>query len=145
MLDTLGTSLKDAVKKLAGKTVIDRAAVDELVRDLQRALLSADVNVKLVMQLSKAIKERALDEEPPKGMGAREHVLRIVYQELVNLMGMPGTVALGPQTILLAGLQGSGKTTTAAKLARSFQRKGLSRGDLRDTFRPGVYDHQDPL
>jgi len=49
MLDNLGTSLKDAVKKLAGKTVIDRAAVDELVRDLQRALLSADVNVKLVM------------------------------------------------------------------------------------------------
>ncbi|PKL54816.1 MAG: signal recognition particle protein Srp19, partial [Methanomicrobiales archaeon HGW-Methanomicrobiales-6] len=50
MLDNLGTSLKDAVKKLAGKTVIDRVAVDELVRDLQRALLSADVNVKLVMQ-----------------------------------------------------------------------------------------------
>ncbi|HPK80717.1 MAG TPA: signal recognition particle receptor subunit alpha, partial [Methanoculleus sp.] len=79
MLDNLGTSLKDAVKKLAGKTVIDRAAVDELVRDLQRALLSADVNVKLVMELSKAIKQRALEEEPPKGMGVREHVLRIVY------------------------------------------------------------------
>ena len=95
MLDNLGASLKDAVKKLAGKTVIDRAAVDELVRDLQRALLSADVNVKLVMQLSQAIKQRALDEEPPKGMGAREHVLRIVYQELVRLMGAPGAVTLG--------------------------------------------------
>ncbi|MBP8676255.1 MAG: signal recognition particle receptor subunit alpha, partial [Methanoculleus sp.] len=71
MLDTLGNSLKDAVKKLSGKTVIDRAAVDELVRDLQRALLSADVNVKLVMQLSQSIKKRALEEEPPKGMGVR--------------------------------------------------------------------------
>lgn len=69
MLDNLGTSLKDAVKRLAGKTVIDRAAVDELVRDLQRALLSADVNVKLVMQLSQAIKQRALEEEPRRAWG----------------------------------------------------------------------------
>ena len=66
MLDTLGNSLKDAVKKLSGKTVIDRAAVDELVRDLQRALLSADVNVKLVMQLSQSIKKRALRRSPER-------------------------------------------------------------------------------
>ncbi|HZD44406.1 MAG TPA: signal recognition particle receptor subunit alpha, partial [Methanomicrobiales archaeon] len=87
MLDRLSTSLKDALKKLAGKTVIDKAAVDELVRDLQRALLQADVNVKLVMSLSQSIKKRSLEEEPPKGMSAREHVLRIVYEELVHLMG----------------------------------------------------------
>ncbi|HOB06578.1 MAG TPA: signal recognition particle protein Srp54 [Methanoculleus sp.] len=141
MLETLGNSLKDAVKKLSGKTVIDRAAVDELVRDLQRALLSADVNVKLVMQLSQSIKKRALEEEPPKGMGVRAHVLRIVYQELVRLMGRPGEVSLEPQTILMAGLQGSGKTTTTAKLARYFQRKGLRTGVIcADTFRPGAYD-----
>jgi signal recognition particle subunit SRP54 len=141
MLDNLGTSLKDAVKKLAGKTVIDRAAVDELVRDLQRALLQADVNVKLVMQLSQAIKQRALEEEPPKGMGVREHVLRIVYQELVRLMGSTAEVTLGPQKILMAGLQGSGKTTTTAKIARYFQRKGLRVGVIcADTFRPGAYD-----
>ena len=54
MLDGLSSSLKDALKKLAGKTVVDRAAVDELVKDLQRALISSDVNVKLVMELSKA-------------------------------------------------------------------------------------------
>ncbi|MDN7025240.1 signal recognition particle protein [Methanoculleus sp. FWC-SCC1] len=141
MLDKLGTSLKDAVKKLAGKTVIDRAAVDELVRDLQRGLLQADVNVKLVMQLSQAIKQRALEEEPPQGMGVREHVLRIVYQELVRLMGSTAEVTLGPQKILMAGLQGSGKTTTTAKLARYFQRKGLRVGVIcADTFRPGAYD-----
>jgi len=141
VLDRLGTSLKDALKKLAGRTVIDRTAVDELVRDLQRALLQADVNVKLVMQLSQAIKQRSLEEEPPKGMGVREHVLRIVYQEIVNLMGRPGEVTLGPQTILMAGLQGSGKTTTVAKLARYFQRKGLRVGVIcADTFRPGAYE-----
>ncbi len=75
MLDTLSASLKDALKKLAGKNVVDRAAVDELVKDLQRALLSADVNVRLVMELSKAIRSRSLDEQPVKGMSVREHVL----------------------------------------------------------------------
>ncbi|MDD5419828.1 MAG: signal recognition particle protein Srp54 [Methanomicrobiaceae archaeon] len=141
MLDKLGPSLKDAIKKLAGKTVIDRAAVEELVRDLQRALLQADVNVKLVMHLSQRIKQRSLEEEPPKGMSVREHVLRIVYQELVNLMGTTAEVALGPQTILMAGLQGSGKTTTTAKLARFFQKKGLRVGVIcADTFRPGAFE-----
>lgn len=140
MLDRLGIGLKDALKKLAGKTIIDRAAVDDLIRDLQRALLQADVNVKLVMDLSQRIKKRALEEEPPKGMGVREHVLRIVYEELVRLMGNPGDVQLVPQTILMAGLQGSGKTTTTAKLARYFQRKGLRTGVIcADIFRPGAY------
>jgi signal recognition particle subunit SRP54 len=140
VLDRLGTSLKDALKKLAGKTVVDRAAVEELVKDLQRALIQADVNVKLVMRLSQAIKSRALDEEPEKGMSVREHVLRIVYQELVALMGPPTEVTLGSQTILMAGLQGSGKTTTTAKLARYFQRKGLRVAVIgADTFRPGAF------
>lgn len=146
MLDNLGGNLKDALKKIAGKTVIDKASVEELVRDLQRALIQADVNVKLVMNLSQTIKKRALDEEPPKGVTAREHVLRIVYQELVNLMGGSGEVSLGSQTILMAGLQGSGKTTTTAKLARYFQRKGLKTGVIcADTFRPGAYAQLDTL
>jgi signal recognition particle subunit SRP54 len=146
MLDTLGASLKDALKKIAGKNVIDRTAVDELARDLQRALLQSDVNVKLVLQLSQSIKRRALEEEPPKGMGVREHVLRIVYQELVNLVGESAPVDLSSQVILMAGLQGSGKTTTTAKLARYFQRKGLRVGVIcADIFRPGAFDQLNTL
>jgi signal recognition particle subunit SRP54 len=141
MLDGLSSSLKDALKKLSGKTVVDRAAVDELVKDLQRALISSDVNVKLVMELSKAIRTRSLEEEPPKGMNVREHVLRIVYQELVRLVWASTEVRLEPQTILMAGLQGSGKTTTTAKLARYFQKKGMKVGVIcADTFRPGAFD-----
>ncbi|HPP78138.1 signal recognition particle receptor subunit alpha, partial [Methanospirillum sp.] len=140
MLDTLGSNLKDALRKLAGKTVIDRAAVEELVKDLQRALISADVNVRQVMQLSQTIKKRALDEQPPKGVTAREHVLRIVYEELVALVGKKVEVTLEKQTILMAGLQGSGKTTTTAKLARFFKRKGMRVAVIcADTFRPGAY------
>lgn len=146
MLDRLGTSLKDALKKLAGKTVVDRAAVEELVKDLQRALIQADVNVRMVMALSQSIKARSLDEQPPKGMTVREHVLRIVYQELVKLVGSTGEAKLEPQTILMAGLQGSGKTTTTAKLARYFQRKGLRVGVIcADTFRPGAFDQLNTL
>ncbi|MCK4269677.1 MAG: signal recognition particle protein [Methanogenium sp.] len=146
MLDHLGTSLKDAFKKLAGKSVIDRVAVDELVKDLQRALLQSDVNVKLVMSLSQSIKKRSLEEEPPKGMSVREHVLRIVYEELVTLMGKEQEVLLGPQTILMAGLQGSGKTTTTGKLARYFQKKGLRVGVIcADVFRPGAYEQLNTL
>jgi signal recognition particle subunit SRP54 len=104
------------------------------------------VNVKLVMALSQAIKTRSLEEAPPKGMSVREHVLRIVYQELVRLMGPTGEVKLGPQVILMAGLQGSGKTTTTAKLARYFQRKGLRVAVIcGDTFRPGAYEQLSTL
>ena len=146
MLDTLSTSLKDALKKLAGKSVVDRAAVDELIKDLQRALISSDVNVKLVMELSKAIRTRSLDEELPKGTNVREHVLRIVYQELVRLVFAATDVRLEPQTILMAGLQGSGKTTTTAKLARYFQKKGLKVGVIcADTFRPGAFEQLSTL
>jgi signal recognition particle subunit SRP54 len=141
VLDKLGESLQDAVKKLVGASRIDEKVVDEVVRDIQRALLQADVNVKHVMVLSQKIKQRSLKEAPPGGMSAREHVIRIVYQELINILGKTANVKLAPQTIMMVGLQGSGKTTTTAKLARYFQRKGLKAAVIcADTFRAGAYD-----
>jgi signal recognition particle subunit SRP54 len=131
----------DKLRKLVGAGRIDEKIVDEVVRDIQRALLQADVNVKLVMTLSQKIKQRSLKEEPPAGMNPREHVIRIVYQELINILGKSASVKLEPQTIMMVGLQGSGKTTTTAKLARYFQRKGLKPAVIgADTFRPGAYD-----
>lgn len=141
VLDKLGSSLQDALKKLVGAGRIDEKIVDEVVRDIQRALLQADVNVKHVMALSQKIKQRSLKEAPPSGMSPREHVIRIVYQELINILGRGADVRLAPQTIMMVGLQGSGKTTTTAKLARYFQRKGLKAAVVcADTFRPGAYD-----
>ncbi len=141
VLDKLGGSLQDALKKLVGASRIDEKTVDEVVKDIQRALLQADVNVKLVMALSQKIKQRSLKEAPPTGMSPREHVIRIVYQELINILGKAASVKLAPQTIMMVGLQGSGKTTTTAKLARYFQRKGLKTAVIcADTFRPGAYD-----
>lgn len=141
VLDKLGDSLQGAIKKIAGGGRVDKHAVDEMIKEIQRALLQSDVNVKHVMDLSTRIRERALDEKPPAGMGAREHVIRIVYDELVRLIGAGTPLALSKQTIMMVGLQGGGKTTTTAKLARYFQRKGLKPAVIcADTDRPGAYD-----
>ncbi|HTY90188.1 MAG TPA: signal recognition particle protein Srp54 [Methanocella sp.] len=146
VLDNLGSSLKSAIQKLANAGKIDKEVIDEVVKDIQRALIQADVNVKLVMKLSNRIKERALTEAPPAGMDSREHVLRIVYTELVNIIGKATPIALEPQTIMMVGLQGSGKTTTTAKLARFFSRKGLKPAVIcADTYRPGAYDQLSQL
>jgi signal recognition particle subunit SRP54 len=141
VLDKLGGSLQDALKKLVGAGRIDEKIVDEVVRDIQRAMLQADVNVKHVMVLSQKIKQRSLKEDPPSGMNPREHVIRIVYQELINILGKSANIKLESQTIMMVGLQGSGKTTTTAKLARYFQRKGLKTAVIcADNFRLGAYD-----
>ena len=141
VLENLGGSLRNALKKIASANKIDKALVDDAVREIQRALLQADVNVKMVMQLSNTIKERALNEKPAAGMNPREHVINIVYQELINLVGRGSDIPLKKQNIMLVGLQGSGKTTTAAKLATFFQRKGLRTAVIcADTFRAGAFD-----
>ncbi|WP_336035674.1 signal recognition particle protein Srp54 [Halobacterium yunchengense] len=141
VLDDLGSSLRGTLDKLRGKSRISEEDVDEIVKEIQRSLLQADVDVSLVMDLSDSIKERALEEEPPGGTSARDHVLRIVYEELVDLVGDSTEIPLEEQTIMLAGLQGSGKTTTAAKMAWWFSKKGLRPAVIQtDTFRPGAYD-----
>jgi len=86
-LDKLGSSLTDAIKKLFKAGAVDEAAVKELVRDIQRALLQADVNVQLVLEISKRIEERALKEKVPPGVSRREHVIKVVYEELTRFVG----------------------------------------------------------
>ncbi|AUX07715.1 signal recognition particle subunit SRP54 [Halalkaliarchaeum desulfuricum] len=141
VLDDLGSSLRGTLNDLRGKSRIDEDDVGEVVKQIQRALLQADVEVGLVMELSDSIEQRALSEDPPAGTTARDHVLKIVYEELVELVGESTELPLEPQTIMLAGLQGSGKTTTAAKMAWWFSKKGLRPAVIQtDTFRPGAYD-----
>jgi signal recognition particle subunit SRP54 len=146
VMEGLSSSLRDTLKKLARANRIDEKTLNEVVKDIQRALLSADVNVALVQQLSKRIKERALKEELSGKLNPRQHVINIVYQELVALLGEPISVRLAHHAIILVGLQGSGKTTTTMKLARFFQKKGLKAAVIcADTFRPGAYDQLSQL
>lgn len=144
MLDKLGKALHDALQKLTRATHVDERAIKELVRDIQRALLQADVNVQLVLELTKRIEKRALEERPPPGTARKEHVIRIVYEELSALMGKPAQLQLKPgrpTVVLMVGLQGSGKTTSAAKLALYFKKRGFRVGMVcADTFRPGALE-----
>jgi signal recognition particle subunit SRP54 len=141
VLDALGDALRNTLKKIAGASHISPELIKELVRDIQRALLQSDVNVRLALELSKKIEDRALDEKAPAGMTGREHVVRIVHQELVQALGKPRSLKLGPQKIMLIGLYGQGKTTTAGKLAKYFKKKGLNLGLIAaDVHRPAAYD-----
>lgn len=145
VLEKLGSSLYEALQKVFKAPVVDSALVKELIRDFQRALLQADVNVSLVMQLSQNIEKKALDQELPPGISRREHVVKVVYDELTAFVGeKPEEIRIQPgrqNVIMLVGIQGSGKTTHAAKLARYYQKRGLKTGVITcDTFRPGAYN-----
>ncbi|MEM3815262.1 MAG: signal recognition particle protein Srp54 [Candidatus Bathyarchaeia archaeon] len=143
VLEKLGSSLYESLKKIFGAPTVDENIIRELVRDLQRALLQADVNVRLVLDLSKRIEDRALREKVPSGIPRKEHVVKVVYEEIVRLLGekaVPLNITPGKRSVfMLVGIQGSGKTTTAAKLARYFQKKGLKVALIcADTFRAGA-------
>ena len=113
VMDKLSSSLRNTLKKIAGTMFVDEKLVDELVKDIQRALLQSDVNVQLVFNLSKDIKKRALDEKPAKGISAKEHLIKIVYEELVKFLGkeQKGIEIKDkkPFKIMMVGLFGSGK------------------------------------
>ena len=128
VLEKLSDSLKNTLQKIAKSLFVDERLINELVKDMQRALLQADVNVKLVFDLTEKIKNRALNEEAPKGLTKKEQIVNIVYEELVNFLGKEQykiEIRQKPYKIMLIGLFGSGKTTTAGKLARYFTKRGL--------------------
>lgn len=128
VMEKLGSNLKNVLKKIAGAPIIDKALVNELVKDIQRALLSSDVNVKLVLNLSKNIKEKALEQQPPKGVNKRDYLVNIVYEELTKFLGGEHKgitiTKKRPFKIMLVGLFGNGKTTTTGKLATYYSKRG---------------------
>jgi signal recognition particle subunit SRP54 len=143
-LESLGKSLNEAVKKLLRLAVVDEKAVKELVRDLQRALLQSDVNVNLVLQISQAVEKKSLEEKLPPGISRREHVIKVLYEELTRFLGEePAKLAIEPggyHVVMLVGIQGTGKTTAAVKLARFYQKRGMRPAIVcADTYRPGAY------
>jgi len=141
----LGASIRKALNKITGK-VIDEAAVKSLVKDLQRALLLGDVNVQLVYDLSKRIEKRSLSEKPDPGVSMNEHVLKIVYNELISLMGTGKKIELRPQKIMVCGLFGSGKTTQIGKIAKYLKVRGLGVGSIcADVTRPAAFEQLQQL
>ena len=128
VLEKLSDSLKNTLQKIAKSLFVDEKLINELIKDIQKALLQSDVNVKLVFDLTEKIRKRALEEESPRGLTKKEQLINIVYDELVNFLGKEShkiEINKKPFKIMLVGLFGSGKTTTAGKLAKFYTKRGF--------------------
>jgi signal recognition particle subunit SRP54 len=125
MLEKLGEVLRKATNRITNAIFLDKNLVDSIIRDLQRAMIEADVNIFLVKQLSDKIKKAAFDERI-KEIEKKEHIVKLLHDELLNILGEHGQLKLKKEQnrIILLGLYGAGKTTTIAKLGNYFAKRG---------------------
>ena len=121
----LGEGIRRALAKVTGAALVDENAIWALVKELQRVLISNDVNVKLVFELTRRIEEKAMRERKSETFNVREQITKIVYDELVAIIGEKYEPKVKKQRIMMLGLQGSGKTTTIGKITKFYQSKGL--------------------
>jgi signal recognition particle subunit SRP54 len=133
------------IEKIRGVEYIDDATLQELSREIQRTLLKADVPLDLVKTFTENAVRRIREEKPPAGIPPREYLIYILYDELVKLLGGEQPAEFKPtkkpHVILLLGVEGSGKTTTAAKLAKYLIKRGYKVGLVEtDTIRPAAFD-----
>ena len=130
MFDTLGDKLQSVLGGLRTRGKLDEETVSKALREIRLALLEADVNLGVVKEFTAAVKERALGQEVTKSLTPGQKVVKIVHEELTRIMGSADSrlafAGRPPTVILLAGLQGSGKTTAAAKLALMLRKEGKS-------------------
>ena len=142
VLDTFGSSLKKLFNKITGYSIVDKEKVESIIIELQRVLIHADVDVGLVAELTDRIKKSVLKKKLPTGLSLKECLVKSLYDEFVWFLGEePAHVELKGQRILLIGLFGSGKTTTAGKIAKWLQTRGLGVGMVAcDTHRPAAQD-----
>lgn len=141
MLDDLKTNLGAAIKKIIRSSSVDKELIDALVNDIQKALILGDVEVQLVKNISDNIKERTKNEKLPPGLSRKDHIVKILYEELSRLLGKDHKFEFhaGTNKVLMLGIQGSGKTTMTSKLAKFLTRQGYKVGVIgADTFRPGA-------
>jgi len=145
VLAELGSKITSALRNLNNVTVVDQTVIDALVKDLQRALLQADVNVQMVKKLSVNIKKTISLEQLGAGLNKRRMIKKAVFDELVNMLD-PDRKPFKPKkgrsnVIMFVGLQGNGKTTTIAKTAQYYRMKGWKVCMVcADTFRAGAFD-----
>jgi len=133
MFELLTEKFSSVVEKLRGVKKIDEKTLDEALKDIRTALLEADVNVDVVKEFISDIKQKVLGQELIKGLSAGETIIKLIYDETIKILGgeEPPTLAKPdnpPAIIMLVGLQGTGKTTTAGKLAKYLKSKGYRVG-----------------
>ena len=144
VLEKLGQSLDNAIRKIRRLPQIDKDAINALIQDLQRAMLESDVKVELVFQMTENIKKEAMNTQLQKAK-RKDFVIKLVHDELIKTLGgkkAPIRIKPGKKNVLLlVGIQGSGKTTTVGKLANYYKSKGYKIATLTtDTYRPGAFE-----
>ncbi len=149
MFDTLSDKLQGALGDLRGRGRLDEETVSKAMREVRLALLEADVNFEVAKDFTATVKERSLGQEVSKSLTPAQEVVKIVHEELTTLMGSSDSrLSFGrpPTVILLAGLQGSGKTTACAKLALLLRREGKHPALVAcDLQRPAAVDQLEQL
>lgn len=142
MLDNLKTNLRAAIKKIINSSGVDEELIKELSKDVQRALLQSDVNVRFVLEVTKKLEERSLNETPPPGLSRKDHIVKILYDELAKLLGNETEFSFKSgrmNKVLMVGIQGSGKTTVTTKLAKFLTKQGYKVAVIgADTHRPAA-------
>jgi|TARA_B100001971_G_scaffold131010_1_gene120921 signal recognition particle subunit SRP54 len=146
VLDKIGNSLRQGIKKISNAIFIDKKLIDEIIKDLQRSLIEADVNVELVFALSQKIKKLAYDETI-KGIDKKEQLITLIHDEILNLLGSKKSLDLQKKaSIMFLGLYGAGKTTTIAKLGLYYSKRGKKVALLGlDTQRPAAMDQLEQM
>jgi len=146
VLDKLGSALKSGIKKISSAIFVDKKLVDAIIKDIQRALIEADVNVELVFALSQKIKKLAYDENI-KGIEKKEQLVKLIHDEIASLLGNKKELDLPKKaSIMFLGLYGAGKTTTIAKLGFYYSKRGRKVALLGlDTQRPAAMDQLEQM
>ncbi|MGD8244480.1 MAG: signal recognition particle protein [Anaerolineae bacterium] len=142
MFESLTDKLQSVFRDLGNRGILREDDVEQVLREIRLALLEADVNYKVVKDFTQRVHARAVGAEVTKSLSPAQQVIKIVHQELIETLGKPGQLELAgaaPYVIMLVGLQGSGKTTTVAKLAQHLRKKGrLPMMVAGDTYRPAA-------
>ncbi|MEM5815239.1 MAG: signal recognition particle receptor subunit alpha [Candidatus Aenigmatarchaeota archaeon] len=123
MLETLSEKLKSAIRKLIGKSIVDEKTIEDFLKELKITLLEADVTIEIVNSFLENVRKRILKEKIPAGFTIKDYSIKVVYEELVKILGEK-PYEINGRKIMLIGLFGSGKTTTCAKLANYLKKFG---------------------
>jgi signal recognition particle subunit SRP54 len=149
MFESLSDKLQDIFDRLGKRGVLREEDVKKVMREIRLALLEADVNYKVVKTFTSGVREKAVGEEVSRALNPAQQVIKIVHQELVDTLGEPGRLQLtgrAPYVIMLVGLQGSGKTTTAAKMALHLRSQGhFPLMVAADVYRPAAIEQLEVL
>jgi len=149
MFESLSDKLQDIFNRLGKRGVLREEDVKQVMREIRLALLEADVNYKVVKEFTSEVRDKAVGEEVSRALNPAQQVIKIVHQELVDTLGEPGRLQLSgqaPYVIMLVGLQGSGKTTTAAKLALHLRSQGhFPMMVAADVYRPAAIEQLEVL